>query len=53
MLSLIYTKNNLVGRVEDIIDGYIYEIRSNTDDSLLKVELTHVYCPVGDEVGAY
>lgn len=37
MLSLIYTKNNLVGTVEDVLDGYIYEIRSHADQSLLKV----------------
>ena len=24
MLSLIYTKNNFVGLVEDVLDGYIY-----------------------------
>ncbi len=53
MLSLIYTKNNLVGTVEDVLDGYIYEIRSHADQSLLKVQLTNICCPIGDEPGAF
>lgn len=52
ILSLVYTKNNLVAVVEEIIEGYIYKVRSKGDEPI-KIELAKIYCPIANEAGAF
>ena len=52
-MGFIYAKNNFVGEISDIFDGYIFEVVRKTTGERVKIELAMVRCPVGDEVGAF
>lgn len=52
ILAFIYAKNNFVGEVSDVLDGYIFEV-TKRGGGKVKLELAMVMCPVGDEVGAF
>ena len=53
ILGFIYAKNNFVGEISDIFDGYIFEVEQRTTGDKVKIELAMVRCPIGDEVGAF
>lgn len=50
---MIYAKNNFVGQIRDIIDGYIYEIEKKVTGEIMKIELSMIRSPIGDERGAF
>ena len=52
ILAFIYAKNNFVGEISDVLDGYIFEV-TKRGGGKVKLELAMVRCPVGDEVGAF
>lgn len=53
ILGFIYAKNNFVGEVSDVFDGYVFEVLRKASDEKVKIELAMVRSPVGDEVGAF
>lgn len=53
ILAFIYAKNNFVGEISDVLDGYIFEVTKRGGGGKVKLELAMVRCPVGDEVGAF
>ena len=52
ILSFIYSKDNLVGVVQEVIEGYIYKVKTKSGE-IMKIELSMVYTPIAHEIGAF
>lgn len=51
-MSLVYTKNNLIATVVEVLEGYIYRLKTKGGE-IIKTELTKVYTPLDNEPGAF
>lgn len=51
--SLIYVKNNFLAKVIEVLEGHIYRIQNMVTNKILTVELSTIFCPIGQELGAF